>query len=157
VDPPDRRVMERRPLARTARLIDRRMWAGILVVGATMAAATLLTLDLGLPGGWFEGDLALPEARTMAFTTLVLAQLFNVFNSRSNTNSVADHVFTNRWLWAAVGLSLVLQVAVVHVPLLNEAFETRPLGIGQWLTCLAMASIVLWVDEIRKFIVRSSG
>jgi Ca2+-transporting ATPase len=157
VDPPDGRVMERRPLARTARLIDRRMWAGILVVGATMAAATLLTLDLGLPGGWFEGDLALREARTMAFTTLVFAQLFNVFNSRSDATSVADHAFTNRWLWAAVGLSLVLQIAVVHVPILNESFETRPLGIAQWLTCLAMASIVLWVDEIRKSIVRFSG
>ena len=80
------------------------MWTGILVVGATMAVATLLTLDFGLPGGLIEGDLGLSESRTMAFTVLVLAQLFNVFDSRSDTVTAVSQVFTNPWLWAAVGL-----------------------------------------------------
>ena len=155
VDPPGRRVMERPPRSRSDRLIDARMWTGILVVGATMAVATLLTLDFGLPGGLVEGDLGLSEARTMAFTVLVLAQLFNVFNSRSDTVTAARQLFTNPWLWAAVGLSLSLQFAVVYLPLLNEAFDTRPLDPGQWLVCLAMASIVLWVDEIKKLLVRA--
>jgi magnesium-transporting ATPase (P-type) len=150
VDPPDTRVMERPPRSPSDRLIDARMWTGILVVGATMAAASLLALDLGLPGGLIDGDLALSEARTMAFTALVLAQLFNVFNSRSDTISVASHLFTNPWLWAAVGLSLALQIAVVYVPVLNDAFDTRPLGLGQWLVCFVMASLVLWIDEIKK-------
>ena len=155
LDPPDRRVMEQPPRSRSDRLIDARMWTGILVVGATMAAATLLTLDFGLPGGLIDGDLGLSEARTMAFTVLVLAQLFNVFNSRSDTATAASGLFTNPWLWAAVGLSLSLQFAVVYLPLLNEAFDTRPLDLGQWLVCFAMASIVLWVDEIKKLLVRA--
>ncbi|MGH2703424.1 MAG: cation transporting ATPase C-terminal domain-containing protein, partial [Actinomycetota bacterium] len=66
-----------------------------------------------------------------------------------------SHVFTNPWLWGAVSLSLLLQFAVVYLPLLNEAFDTRPLDLGQWLVCFAMASIVLWVDEIRKLFVRA--
>ena len=157
VDPPSARVMQQRPRERTSRLIDGGMWAQILVVGATMAAVTLLTLDLGLPGGLFEGNLGLPEARTMAFTTLVLAQLFNVFNARSDRVSAVDHAFTNRWLWAAVGLSLGLQLAVVYAPVLNDAFRTRPLEAGQWLTCVAMAGAVLVADELRKAVVRAKA
>ena len=154
VDPPDPRVMDRPPRSRSDRLIDARMWSGVLLVGATMAVATLLVLDLGLPGGLFEGDIGLGEARTMAFTVLVLAQLFNVVNSRSDSVSAAHHLFVNPWLWAAVALSLSLQIAVVYVPLLNEAFDTRPLEFDQWLVCLALASTVLWVDEIRKLVAR---
>ncbi len=155
VDPPDQRAMEHPPRSRSGRLIDARMWTGILVVGASMAVATLLTLDFGLPGGFIEGDLSLSEARTMAFTVLVVAQLFNVFNARSEAVSATSHVFTNPWLWGAVSLSLLLQFAVVYLPLLNEAFDTGPLDLGQWLVCFAMASIVLWVDEIRKLFVRA--
>jgi magnesium-transporting ATPase (P-type) len=154
VDPPDPRVMDHPPRARSDRLIDARMWSGVLLVGATMAVATLLVLDFGLPGGLFEGDIGLGEARTMAFTVLVLAQLFNVVNSRSDSVSAAHHLFVNPWLWAAIGLSLSLQIAVVYLPLLNEAFDTRPLDFGQWLICLALASTVLWVDEVRKLLAR---
>ena len=49
------------------------------------------------------------EARTMAFTTLVFAQLFNCFNARSDRVSAFHHLFTNRLLWGAIALSLVLQ------------------------------------------------
>ena len=45
-------------------------------------------------------------AQTMAFTTLMLFQLFNVFNARSDERSAFDGLFTNHWLWAAIGLSL---------------------------------------------------
>jgi Ca2+-transporting ATPase len=47
-------------------------------------------------------------------------------------------------------VSVALQVAVVHVPLLNDAFDTSPLSLGQWASCAALASAVLWADELRK-------
>jgi hypothetical protein len=52
-----------------------------------------------------------------------------------------------------VALSLALQLLVVHVPLLNRAFGTTPLSIGDWALCAAMASSVLWADELTKLIV----
>ena len=67
----------------------------------------------------------------MAFTTLMLFQLFNVFNARSDERSAFAGFFRNRWLWAAVGLSLVLQVAVVYVPFLQQAFSTTSLSAGR--------------------------
>lgn len=86
----------------------------------------------------------------MAFTTLVLAQLFNAFNARSDRVSAFHHLFTNAWLWGAVTLSLALQVVVVQVPLFNDAFGTRPMSPGAWATCAGLASIVLWADEAKK-------
>ena len=60
-----------------------------------------------------------------------------------------------RWLWGAIALSLVLQVAVVHVGLLNVAFGTVPLTLEQWLVCVAMGSAVLWFSELRKAAIRA--
>ena len=66
-----------------------------------------------------EGDLA--NARTAGFTVLVLAQLFNCFNARSETASAFRNLFVNRWLWGAIALSVLLQVAVVQVgPAVNQ-------------------------------------
>lgn len=86
----------------------------------------------------------------MAFTTLVLAQLFNCFNARSDRTSAFHRLFTNRVLWGAIALSALLQLAVVQLPFLNDAFDTTPLGLGDWLICLGLASVVLWADEARK-------
>ena len=154
MDPPPDDVMERRPRRPTDRVIDAEMWAGILWVGAVMAAVTLLALDLRLPGGIVGSSGSVVEARTMAFTTLVLAQLFNCFNARSDRISAFHRLFTNRFLWGAVTLSALLQIAVVQLPFLNNAFDTTPLGGEEWLICLALASVVLWAAEAKKLIQR---
>ncbi len=154
VDPPPRDVMRHPPRKRTDRVIDREMQLGVLLVGLVMALATLLTIDLQLPGGLLEGSAGLVQARTAGFTVLVLAQLFNCLNSRSGRDSAVRGLFANRLLWAAIGLSLLLQVLVVHVPFLNTAFDTAPLSAGDWALCVAMASSVLWADELKKLLVR---
>jgi len=118
---------------------------------------TLLTIDMYLPGGLVPSRGTLGNARTAGFTVLVLAQLFNAFNARSATSSAFHRLFVNPWLWGAVALSLVLQVAVVHLPFLNTAFGTVPLSPGQWLVCVAMASAVLWVSEVHKLVLRARG
>ncbi|MFN9504554.1 MAG: cation-translocating P-type ATPase [Rubrivivax sp.] len=154
MDPIARHTMARPPRRRDARMIDAPMWAGIAATGSVMALLALLTLDAFLPGGLIEGQHSLTQARTAAFTVLVLAQLFNCFNARSETRSAWHGLFANHWLWAAVLLSAGLQVAVVHVPFLNEAFGTAPLTLLQWGVCVAMASGVLWFSECRKWVIR---
>jgi len=150
VDPQIDDVMARPPRRMTQRIIDRRMWTGILVVGLVMSAATLLTMDIFLPGGLIEGAGSLQVARSAGFTTLVFAQLFNTFNSRSQTTSAFRHVFSNRWLLASLALGAVLQVAVVQLPFLHAAFGTASLSLPQWGVSIAMASLVLWFEELRK-------
>ncbi len=154
VDPQTADVMTRPPRSPGERVIDTQMWVGILVIGLVMALATLGTIDLYLPGGVIVGTESLDNARTAGFTVLVLAQLFNCFNARSETVSAFHRLFVNRWLWGAIALSLALQVAVVSLPFLNEAFGTTPLTPAQWAVCTAMASSVLWASELRKLVGR---
>jgi P-type Ca2+ transporter type 2C len=94
-------------------------------------------------------------AQTMAFTTLVFFSMFTVFNARSDETSAFSGLFTNQWLWAAVLLSVLLQMAVVYVPFLQEAFSTTALSVGDWLLCIAVGSSVLWLRELTKLISRS--
>ena len=155
MDAPPDDVMSRPPRRLTDRVIDAEMWVGIAWVGAVMAVVTLLALDLRLPGGIVGGSGNVVEARTMAFTTLVLAQLFNCFNARSDRTSAFHRLFTNRLLWGAVALSALLQVAVVEVPFLNHAFDTTPLGLDEWLICIGLASVVLLAAEAKKLAART--
>lgn len=150
VDPQTDDVMARKPRRLTDRVIDAQMLASVFQTGLVMAAVTLLTIDMYLPGGLIEGDRDLANARTAGFTTLVFAQLYNCFNARSHTTSAFRHFFSNKWLWAAVGASLVMQIAVVHLSFLNLAFDTVSLTLDQWIACAVMASVVLWVSELRK-------
>jgi Ca2+-transporting ATPase len=157
VDPADAGVMNAPPRSPTEGVITRGMWWGIFYVGAIMAAGTLLVLDASLPGGLIEGAGNIRYARTMAFTTLVMFQLFNIFNARSDEESAFSGLFTNRWLWAGIGLSVALHAAVTYTPFLQQAFSTVGLSAHDWLYCVATASSVLWLRELSKVIARRNG
>jgi Ca2+-transporting ATPase len=130
------------------------MWTGILFVGIIMAAGTLYVLDASLPGGLVEGAGTLQYAQTRAFTTLIFFQLFNVFNARSDSESAFRGLFSNRWLWAAISLSIALQCVVLYTPFLQRAFSTQALSGSDWLFCAVIASSVLWLREAEKFLHR---
>jgi Ca2+-transporting ATPase len=154
VDPADEGLMELPPRPVEERVITPRMWRGIVFVGVVMAAGTLFVLDASLPGGFVEGSGDLRYGQTMAFTTLMLFQIFNVINARSDDRSAFVHLFTNRWLWAAMGGSVALQVLVVYAPFLQRAFGTTSLSLGDWAVSIAVASSVLWLREASKAVAR---
>ena len=157
IDPMEPGLMDVPPRDKREGVITRQMWIGIIFVGVVMAAGTLLVLDASLPGGLIEGAGDLRHAQTMAFTTLMLFQLFNVFNARSDTSTALKGLFTNMWLWGAVGLSLALHVAVIYTPFLQQAFSTSSLSMGDWARCALAASSVLWLRELSKAIARRRG
>jgi magnesium-transporting ATPase (P-type) len=129
----------------------------VVFIGLVMAIATLFAIDVVLPAGLVDGTGTLAKAQTTAFTVLVLAQLFNAMNSRSPRASAFRDPLSNPRLVGAIGLSLVLQVLVVHLPFLNAAFGTVPLGSGEWAMCIALASAVLWAEEAKKLVGRLRG
>jgi len=154
VDPPNEGTMLKPPRPRNEPVITRTMWFGILFTGIIFAVGTLLTLDASLPGGFIEGVGDMPYAQTMAFTTLVLFSLLTVFNARSDERSAFSGLFSNLWLWGAVGLSLGLQILVVYTPFLQKAFSTTNLSFADWVQCTAVASSVVWLRELSKVVVR---
>ncbi|GDZ23814.1 haloacid dehalogenase [Bifidobacteriaceae bacterium MCC01958] len=162
VDPQTDDVMARSPRKLTDRVIDRDMWIDIAFIGIIMAAVTLIGMDMHLEGGLFTDrsiggthEFQMIEARTMGFTILVFAQLFNAIASRSARQSAFVGLFSNKWLWGAIGLSVVLQLVVIYVPFLNSAFGTTPLGPWAWVECICLAAIVLIASEIYKAIMRA--
>lgn len=154
VDPADDGLMDQPPRPAGEGVLTPRMWRGIALVGAIMAAGTLFVLDASLPGGFVEGSGDLRYAQTMAFTTLMVFQIFNVINARSDERSAFTRLFTNRWLWAAMGGSMALQVLVVYVPFLQRAFGTVGLSGRDWVFAIGVASSVLWLRELSKLVAR---
>lgn len=157
VDPADPGLMRMPPRPRQEGVITRKMWGGIFLVGVVIAAGTLLVLDASLPGGLIEGSGSVRYAQTMAFNTLVFFSLFTIFNARSDERSAFHGMFTNRWLWGAIALSLLLQMAVIYIPFLQQAFSTVSLSLKDWLRCAAVASSVLWLSELSKILIRARG
>ena len=147
--------MQRPPRRLVDRLIDNRMLRGIGLIGVSMAVAALFGLDYFLEGGLVDGDESVEYARTVAFTTLVLGQVFNAFNARSDVASGLPTLFTNRLLWLASALVVALQVFVVHFPPMNDAFGTEPLDAEGWAVCAALSTAAVCVGELRKLALRA--
>jgi Ca2+-transporting ATPase len=146
-------MMRRPPRRLSDRVIDGEMWLGIVSVGLVMAAVTWWrSTSASTAASWAD-----PATSTRPVPCLHQSwccPALQLFNARSDRASAFHHPFTNRWLWAAIALSALLQVAVMQVPFLNDAFDTTPLSIEAWLTCLGLASGVLWADELKKFVQR---
>ena len=78
----------------------------------------------------------------MAFATLVMFQLFHVFDCRTECGSVFDAgFFENRFLVLAVLCSVAMMVLVLYVPVLSQYFHTVTLGLREWLLVLAISGV----------------
>jgi Ca2+-transporting ATPase len=162
IDPKDPDVMYRLPRARGTGVLTTEDWWRLAGIGAVMMVGTILVLDAYYPGGLFTlfaqgtGPNAADEAyaRTMAFTTLMMFQLFNVYNCRSTHRSALSGLLENKWLIGAVALSLLTHVLVIYVPALQQAFHTVPLTLNDWLITTAVAASLLVGMELVKAVLR---
>ncbi|MFI6400229.1 calcium-translocating P-type ATPase, PMCA-type [Rhodococcus coprophilus] len=155
VDPTEPDAMKRRPRPVKEALLTRSRIQRILGLGIVMAVGTLLVLRFGPDLFPDSADDPL-FVTTLAFTTFVFFQVFNLFNVRSNIGSVFSlQTLTNHTIWIAIGVVIVLQICVVQASPLQSLFDTTSLTGTQWLLAIAVGSVVLWVDEIGKAIARA--
>jgi Ca2+-transporting ATPase len=165
IDPKDPNVMDRMPRQRGTGVLTTEDWWRLAGIGVVMMVGTLAVLDAYYPGGMITlfATGSAPNAadetysRTMAFTTLMMFQLFNVYNCRSTTRSAFSGVFDNKWLIGAVALSLFTHVLVIYVPFLQTAFHTIPLTGFDWAVATAVAVSLLVVVELVKLTVRGGS
>jgi Ca2+-transporting ATPase len=154
VDPPARGTMTRDPRPVHERLLRPRRLAGLVLYGTIMAVGTLAVIVTS-PDYETGVTLAGTVAMTMAFTTFVFFQFFNLLNARNEFGTaLGRHSLRNWKLWATIGVAALLHVAAVQVPFLQDLFGTTELTLAQWATCVAVASSILWIEEIRKLAVR---
>lgn len=113
--------------------------------GLTMAVGTLGVYAWALAQG---GE---ARAVTLAFTTFVLFQFFNIFNARAEGRSAFNRqFFANGRLWCALLAVLAMQGLVVYWPAAQAVFHTVDLPPTDWLIATAVASSVLVFEEARK-------
>jgi len=94
-------------------------------------------------------------AQTVAFTSVVMFELFQAISCRSVRQSVfAVGLFANKWLWLAVFSSLALHLAIMYVPFLQGIFNLVPLSLGTWAQIVAVAFSGFVYLEIHKFLAR---
>jgi len=149
VDPPDGREMTKAPRRANAAILDARRVSRLLFLAAVMTVGTLVLLVVARDH-WGE-EIAL----TMAFTTFVFFQMFNVFNARTERESVfSRQLIANSRLLMAVASVAVLQLLAVSWGPLQQLFGTVDLTFAQIGWCLAVASSVLMLEEFRKLVVR---
>jgi len=143
-DPSEANIMERMPRKPKEGIITRFMGIKMAITSFVMMLSTLIVFK------FYHPESNLVYAQTMAFTVLVMLQMYNVFNTRSEKESAFKGIFSNRYLWLAVVSSIVLQVLVVYPPL-NTFFKTAPLSIFDWVIAIVVSSSVLIIGEIVKY------
>lgn len=150
MDPPDGDEMHRRPTPRGDSLFGKTMLVRVALMAGTSAVVTFAWFAWRLQQGV---DLAL--VRTEVFTLVAVTQWFNVLNCQSTTASaLGRRLLRNPWLAAGLGASVALQALVLYAPALNAMFHTVPLAPSSLLPLVALASSVLWIEELRKLAVR---
>jgi P-type Ca2+ transporter type 2C len=145
IDPPERDIMGRPPRDPNESTIDKKMWAFIFLVGIVMMVGTVGLFAKFLTNG-------IEHARTMAFTTIVMFQMWNVFNSRTHFSIFSKALWNNKWLIAAVTSSILLQLAVVYIPFFHGIFGTTFLAAIDWVWILLSSLSIILVVEIYKFV-----
>jgi len=163
-DTPDDRVMQRPPVKPGSAILSARRIVRIGFTGAVMATSLLLLFwgslqHFGLSVGDFANDYDAysADARlvlTMMFTTFVFQQLLNVFNARTESESIFNRRMPNRSLTLVVLGLFVIQFFVVLFDPLQSIFRTVNLSLVQILICLGIAALVVVTEELRKLVDR---
>jgi Ca2+-transporting ATPase len=149
VEPLEKESMIKPPRNPSEQILTKGMLGYIIITGFVMAAGTL---------GIFTYMLRVnPQAaQTLAFSTFVFFQLFNVLNCRSNNRSIFKIGFlSNRTSILSITSVILVQAAIVYIPQVQGVFGTVPLSSWDWLLSAATASIIFIAFELYKAVRRN--
>lgn len=150
MDPPEGDEMRAVPIPLSEPLLDRTLLSRIPLMAIASVASVF---------GWFlfrtHQGVSHDLVRTETFTALAVSQWWNVLNCRSATHSVLSReLFSNHWLILGLVTANLLQLAAVYIPFMNEFFHTEPISLESFVMIGVVTSLVLWVEEARKWVAR---
>lgn len=143
VEPAESDIMLKRPRKKNANIINKKLGMSMLLTGILMTAGTLFLFGL------YNSYYGIKYAQTMAFSSLVMFQMFNALNSRTNKSLFSISFFSNKNLLYAISISIILQLLVVY--LWNGFFNVVSLNVIDWLYIILVSSSILFFVEIRKY------
>lgn len=160
VDHAEPDVMEKAPRDQKLRIMHKSFVMHFLALGTFIGAIVVGIYFWKLKSlGWSFGDTLTASdplqqhASSLAFTALVVIQLFNAFNARSFEHSVFS--LRSLWpLWGSIVVSVVLVLSILYIPLLQTVFRTTGLSMNDWGIVMAAGLLVLFVEELRKGVMK---
>lgn len=167
-------TMTQKPRAKYEPVVNRSMGIGIFIQTIVQTVSVLGAFIIGLylhleinaiipsEKNWFLfiiqhnwRGVDIQTAKTMAFVTLSLAELFRAYTVRSERASLFQiGIFSNQYMQYAVGISLLLLFAVCFIPFLQPIFNTRYLSANEWIMVICLASMPAVAEEVTKFFLR---
>ena len=147
-EPDEPGIMTRAPRPPQENIFAHGMWQHILWVGLFIGGISLAAMAWAI-------SREVAYWQTIVFTVLTVSQLFHSLAVRSESTSLFRlGLFSNLPMLGAVVLTLLLQMSVIYVPVLNNIFHTQPLPMFDLAVCLALSSLVLFMVEIEKWLIR---
>ncbi|MHA1652124.1 MAG: cation-translocating P-type ATPase [Candidatus Helarchaeota archaeon] len=156
-EPEDPRLMEKPPRRVDEPVFTRRFTINILILGVLICIGTLALFQWGIING---KQMGLPEeanyryATTLAFMTITFFENWNIYCSRSLSDSIFKVKSQNYYMHLALIVAIILQAVVVYIPALNPVFHTYPLSVIDWILIIGISSSIIWVTELYKWIWR---
>jgi Ca2+-transporting ATPase len=124
-----------------------------LIIQISIVSMCILISAYGLFEWSIEDGSTVEEARTIAVNTIVMIEIFYLFNCRSLTKSVFRMgFFSNKLIFLGVTVMILLQIGFTYTPVMNEIFQSKPIGIESWLKILAVSIIIFLIIETKKFV-----
>ncbi len=145
MDPSEKGIMKRPPRKPDESIVSGNMVMNIIAIGALVCAGVLFLFNKGL------GSSGVEEARTMAFTAIVVFEIVRIAMIRSQYKT---GLFSNVYLVLAVASSVILQFLVVYVPVLNRIFKTVPLNLNEWLWIAGTGAVLYAAGSAASVLIR---
>lgn len=163
-EPEEKGLMQRNPRNPKERILNKSILLRLFMVGTLISIGALFLFYRELTmSGWVYGasidlhKIAYIKATTMVFFTIIMFQMFNAFNSKTQEQSLfKTNILNNKWLILAVTSSILMMVAFSYIPFFNMILHTSPLSLFDWVLIVGISSTIILFEEIRKFILRRS-
>ncbi len=162
LEPPEYGIMQEPPRSMKERLFNAKVFLRSLYVGVIIAAGAMIgCLSAWSAGSWHLG-MTLPsdsvvyiKGITMTFASIVFAQVGNVLACKTNKVSLfKTNPLSNKWIWLGIAAQISILSFLVYVPPMQRLFGTTALTWVDWAFLATLALIVIFAEEIRKWVAR---
>ena len=151
VDPPEPGIMKIPPRNPNERIVNKKRGILMIIIGTIMMIGTLGMFKI------YDPFTNLRYAQTIAFTVLMMFQMTNVLNARSEDVSLFKvGILSNKYLIAAIASSILLQFVVIYTPL-SRFFKTVPISLADWGWIVLVSLSVIVFGEVFKAVHRTIG
>ena len=147
-EPKESDVMKRPPRRPNSPILTRN-----LIIQIAIVSTCILISVYGLFEWALKDDISLEESRTITVNTIVMIEIFYLFNCRSLTKSILrTGFFSNKLIFLGIAVMILLQISFTYVPIMNEIFQSKPIGIDSWLKIIGVSIVTFLIIEIKKFV-----